>query len=97
MEQREEYLITLQIFCLMINRNAVLFTQFLCSISISWILPCINNCTTMVPADNVRHSWTTLITIKTAFIRSYARIHALLKKREKKPASALDSNHQFCC
>lgn len=35
MEQREEYLITLQFFCLTINRNAVLFKQSLCSILIS--------------------------------------------------------------
>lgn len=79
MEQREEYLITLQFFCPMINRNAVLFKQFLCSILISWILPCINICTTMVPADNVIHSWITVITIKTAFTGGVTREYTLLK------------------
>lgn len=75
----EEYLITLQFFCLMINRNAVLFTQFLCSILISRILPCINTCTTMVPADNVINSWIIVITIRTAFTGGVKEEYTLLK------------------
>lgn len=101
MEQGEEYLITLQFFFLMINRNTILFTQFLCSILMHWILPCINICSPAVPTDDTTHSWARGIMIKTAFFRGVLWEYALKNKQAtKKPqttVSAVASNYWFCC
>lgn len=96
MEQREEYLITLQFFSLMINRNTVWFTQLLCSVLISWILPCINICTTTVPEENVIHCWTALNTIKTAFNRGEREEYKLLKEIQT-ICFCTCQYYQFCC
>lgn len=96
MDQREEYWITLQFFSPMINRNAILFTQFLCSISMHWIFPCINICTTTMPSDDVIYSMATGITIKTAFTRGVIQENSL-SAQTKKSASVLASNYQLCC
>lgn len=96
MDQREEYWITLQFFSPMINRNAILFTQFLCSISMHWIFPCINICTTTMPSDDVIYSRATGITIETAFIGGVTQENSL-SAQTKKSASVLASNYQLCC
>lgn len=105
MEQREEYLITLQFFFLMINRNAVLFTPFLCGILMHWILPCIDTCSPVVPTDDTTHSWAPGIVIKAAFFRGVLWECALKKKPQtnqttknpNRPVSAVASNYWFCC
>lgn len=90
MEQREECLSTLQFFFLMINRNTILFTQFLCSILMHWILPCIDTCSLAVPTDDTTHSWATGVMIKMAFFRGVLWKYALKKPQtnnnnKKKP------------
>lgn len=104
MEQREECLSTLQFFFLMINRNTILFTQFLCSILMHWILPCIDTCSLAVPTDDTTHSWATGVMIKMAFFRGVLWKYALKKpqtnnnnNKKNHPVSADASNYWSCC
>lgn len=104
MEQREECLSTLQFFFLMINRNTILFTQFLCSILMHWILPCIDTCSLAVPTDDTTHSWATGVMIKMAFFRGVLWKYALKKpqtnnnnNKKTHPVSADASNYWSCC
>lgn len=105
MEQREEYLITLQFFFLMINRNTVLFTPFLCGILMHWILPCIDTalqwCLQMTQLTaGLQELWSKQLPSEESYGNVLSKKNPQTNQTTKnpnRPVSAVASNYWFCC